>query len=65
MMMCAGPPPGPPMPRTVLPRDRGTMDKLIDFLVGDGPQSRFALICRFCSSHNGMALAEEFEYLSM
>ncbi|XP_076453207.1 endoplasmic reticulum junction formation protein lunapark-like [Babylonia areolata] len=58
------PPPGPPMPRTVLPKDRGTMEKLIDFVVGDGPQNRFALICRFCQSHNGMALPEEFEYLS-
>lgn len=58
------PPPGPPMPRTVISRDRGSMEKIIDYLVGDGPQNRFALICKFCSSHNGMALPEEFEYLS-
>ncbi|XP_070175331.1 endoplasmic reticulum junction formation protein lunapark-A-like isoform X2 [Littorina saxatilis] len=63
-IMRYSPPPGPPMPRTVLPKDRGTMDKFIDYLVGDGPQNRFALVCRFCSSHNGMALPEEFEYLS-
>ncbi|KAK7495623.1 hypothetical protein BaRGS_00013070 [Batillaria attramentaria] len=58
------PPPGPPMPRTIISRDRGSMEKVIDYLVGDGPQNRYALICRFCASHNGMALPEEFEYLS-
>ena len=52
------------MPRSVLPKDRGAMEKLIDFVVGDGPQNRYALICNICKSHNGMALPEEFEYLS-
>ncbi|CAL1545969.1 unnamed protein product [Lymnaea stagnalis] len=56
--------PGPPMPRSVLPRERGTMDRLMDYLVGDGPENRYALICFQCHSHNGMALKEEFEYLS-
>lgn len=56
-------PGGPPMSRPILPRDRGVMDKLVEFIVGDGPANRFALICRQCSSHNGMALQEEFEYL--
>ena len=56
-------PPGPPMPRTVLPQNRGTMDRLMDYLVGDGPENRYALICQKCFSHNGMALKEEFEYL--
>jgi len=36
----------------------------VDFLVGDGPANRFALICRQCQSHNGMALREEFEYVA-
>lgn len=57
-------PPGPPMPRSVLPRERGTMDRLVDYLVGDGPENRYALICTHCHSHNGMALKEEFEYMS-
>ncbi|XP_067931434.1 endoplasmic reticulum junction formation protein lunapark-B-like [Watersipora subatra] len=56
--------PGPPLPRQVLPRDRTYMDKIFESLVGDGPQNRFALICRHCKSHNGMALPEEFEFLS-
>jgi hypothetical protein len=57
-------PTGPPvMPRPILPRERGAVDKLVEYLVGDGPQNRYALICRYCSSHNGMALKEEFEYL--
>ena len=46
-----------------MPRERGTFDKLVDFVVGDGPSSRYALICKHCYSHNGMAMQEEFEYL--
>lgn len=55
---------GPPLPRPVLPRDRGYLDKFVEYLVGDGPSNRYALICRQCQSHNGMALREEFEYIS-
>uniref|UniRef100_A0A8B9LXP5 Endoplasmic reticulum junction formation protein lunapark n=1 Tax=Astyanax mexicanus TaxID=7994 RepID=A0A8B9LXP5_ASTMX len=57
-------PPGPPLARPVLPRDRGAMDRVIEYLVGDGPQNRYALICQQCLSHNGMALKEEFEYVA-
>ena len=35
---------------------------MIEYLVGDGPNNRYALICHQCCSHNGMALKEEFEY---
>lgn len=58
-----GTPQGPPLPRPILPRERGITDRLLEYLVGDGPQNRYALICRNCFSHNGMALKEEFEYL--
>lgn len=58
------PPPGPPLPRPVLPRERGYMDRVVEYLVGDGPHNRYALICRQCQSHNGMALKEEFEYIA-
>ncbi|XP_056090499.1 endoplasmic reticulum junction formation protein lunapark-A isoform X1 [Rhinichthys klamathensis goyatoka] len=57
-------PPGPPLARPVLPRDRGAMDRVVEYLVGDGPQNRYALICQQCLSHNGMALKEEFEYIA-
>ncbi|XP_033105839.1 endoplasmic reticulum junction formation protein lunapark-B-like [Anneissia japonica] len=50
--------------RPILPQQRGAVDKLMDYLVGDGPENRYALICKQCHSHNGMALKEEFEYLS-
>ncbi|XP_045207608.2 endoplasmic reticulum junction formation protein lunapark-B-like [Mercenaria mercenaria] len=59
-----GTPQGPPLPRPVLPRERGTMDRLLEYLVGDGPQNRYALICANCFSHNGMAMKEEFEYIT-
>ncbi|XP_035760625.1 endoplasmic reticulum junction formation protein lunapark-B isoform X2 [Neolamprologus brichardi] len=57
-------PPGPPLARPILPKDRGALDRVIEYLVGDGPQNRYALICQQCFSHNGMALKEEFEYLA-
>jgi SpoVK/Ycf46/Vps4 family AAA+-type ATPase len=57
-------PPGPPLPRPVLPRERSMLDRMMEYLIGDGPQNRYALICAECSSHNGMALREEFEYIS-
>uniref|UniRef100_A0A8C6ZUC1 Endoplasmic reticulum junction formation protein lunapark n=1 Tax=Nothoprocta perdicaria TaxID=30464 RepID=A0A8C6ZUC1_NOTPE len=57
-------PPGPPLARPILPRERGIVDRVIEYLVGDGPQNRYALICQQCFSHNGMALKEEFEYVA-
>ncbi|XP_061546988.1 endoplasmic reticulum junction formation protein lunapark-B isoform X1 [Phycodurus eques] len=57
-------PPGPPLARPVLPRERGALDRVVEYLVGDGPQNRYALICQQCFSHNGMALKEEFRYLA-
>lgn len=57
-------PPGPPLARPVLPRERGAVDRVIEYLVGDGPGNRYALICQQCLSHNGMALREEFEYIA-
>merc|ERR1712060_403912 len=56
--------PGPPLPRPVLPRERGYMDRVVEYLVGDGPHGRYALICKQCQSHNGMALKEEFEFIA-
>ncbi|XP_071444365.1 endoplasmic reticulum junction formation protein lunapark-B isoform X2 [Hetaerina americana] len=57
-------PPGPPMPRPIPPYERSFMDRMVEYLVGDGPNNRYALICQQCESHNGMALREEFEYLA-
>lgn len=57
-----GPMPRPAQP--ILPRERTAMDKLVEYLVGDGPNNRYALICSQCHSHNGMALKEEFEYIA-
>ena len=39
------------------------MDRMLEYLLGDGPQHKYALICQKCASHNGMALKEEFEYI--
>lgn len=50
--------------RPLLGSNRSALDRVVDYLVGDGPSSRYALVCQECHGHNGMALAEEFEYLS-
>lgn len=34
-------PPGPPLARPILPRERSTVDRVIEYLVGDGPQNRY------------------------
>ena len=59
-----GTPRGPPLPRPILPRDRSSTERLMEYLVGDGPQNRYALICKGCHSHNGMALKEEFDFIA-
>ncbi len=62
-ILCISGVPGPPLPRPIMPRERGYMDRMVEYLVGDGPSNRYALICKQCQSHNGMALREEFEYI--
>lgn len=57
-------PPGPPLPRPIAPRERSVVDRLVDFLIADGPSNRYALICQQCQSHNGLALKEEFEFVA-
>lgn len=39
-----------------------SLSKVVEYLVGDGPNNRYALICSECHSHNGMVLRDEFEY---
>ncbi|XP_063726646.1 endoplasmic reticulum junction formation protein lunapark-B-like isoform X2 [Symsagittifera roscoffensis] len=43
---------------------RSTFDRVMEYIVGDGPDNKFALICSFCLNHNGMALKEEFQYVA-
>jgi len=50
--------------RPILPAERSVVEKMVDYIVGDGPNNRYALICCFCHMHNGMALKYEFEYLA-
>lgn len=63
-LMSAQRPVPPTLVRPVIPPTRGVFDKILEKFAGDGPSDRFALICQNCSSHNGMALQEEFVYLS-
>ncbi|XP_055641337.1 endoplasmic reticulum junction formation protein lunapark-B [Toxorhynchites rutilus septentrionalis] len=60
------PPQTMPYRRTPYPiinhSQKGVLEKMVDYLVGDGPNSRFAMICKECLMHNGMALQEEYEF---
>lgn len=42
--------------------NKGVLEKMVDYLIGDGPSNRFAMICKQCNKHNGMAFEEEFYY---
>lgn len=39
---------------------KGVVEKMVDYIIGDGPSHRFAMVCRECHKHNGMALEEEY-----
>jgi len=43
---------------------RSTFDRMMEYIVGDGPGNKYALICSQCLNHNGMALKEEYEYVA-
>lgn len=45
-------------------RKQNVMEKMMDFIISDGPSNRFAMICSSCCGHNGMALQEDFEYVA-
>lgn len=32
---------------------RSALDRIVDFIVGDGPQNRVGMICKHCHKHNG------------
>jgi len=63
--------PGPAGPqqqaRTVCPippAERSVVERMVDYMLSDGPGSRYALICFQCKRHNGMARQDEFDYIS-
>ncbi|KAH9634714.1 hypothetical protein HF086_015587 [Spodoptera exigua] len=51
------------LPRPLPERNRSALDKVVDFLLKDGPNHRMALICSECSSHNGEILLLYFDYV--
>lgn len=36
--------------------DKTVVDKMVDYLIGDGPSNRFAMVCQQCFKHNGKIL---------
>lgn len=49
----------PPAPNTAIPTARSALDKVLDFILNDGPNSQFALICPHCFGHNGLVQEAE------
>lgn len=50
------PPPSPTLPAE--PESKTFLDRVLDLLVGvdeNSPEQRYALICRYCRAHNGLA----------
>jgi Predicted integral membrane zinc-ribbon metal-binding protein len=43
-------------------KERGAFDRVLDFIVKDGPENRMALICRSCGAHNGLCLLDEYDF---
>lgn len=59
-----GPTSSPPpltSPSVPVPTPPTWLDRLVDAIIGDDRQSRYALICQKCCAHNGLARPEEFE----
>ncbi|KAG0269171.1 hypothetical protein DFQ27_004567 [Actinomortierella ambigua] len=54
---------GPPrMPYAPMPPQKHWYDKIVDVIVGDeGPDTKYALICGQCFTHNGLALPNEID----
>lgn len=50
--------------KPILPQNRSVVEKVVDYIFADGPSNRYALVCVRCYAHNGMALPDEFEYIS-
>lgn len=43
-----------PTPYPILDNtQKSVVDKMVDYLIGDGPSHRFAMICQQCFKHNG------------
>jgi len=56
----------PNAPTTVAqvpPGERAWYDKLVDFVIGEGPEHNMAMICEKCLAHNGLAPKEEMEQI--
>ena len=34
---------------------------MVDYVLGEGPNSRYALLCKHCYAHNGLVAPEERE----
>ena len=53
---------GRPHPYGPPSNERHWYDKIVDVIVGDeGPETKYALICGQCFTHNGLALPQEIE----
>jgi len=52
-----------PSPTFVPDPNRAWYDKLIDYVIGEGPEQSTALICQQCKSHNGFVPKDELDFM--
>lgn len=41
------------------PPTRSALDKMLDFILNDGPNNKYALICHACAGHNGLVREQD------
>ena len=53
--------PSAPLPSadSIQASQRSSLDKLLDFILNDGPNNKYALICSTCAGHNGLVREQE------
>jgi len=50
--------------RPFIEQKKTPVDRVLDYVMGESINNRYALICSNCRLHNGMALKEEFSHVS-
>uniref|UniRef100_A0A1I7ZAR8 Endoplasmic reticulum junction formation protein lunapark n=1 Tax=Steinernema glaseri TaxID=37863 RepID=A0A1I7ZAR8_9BILA len=50
--------------RPFYPESKTSVDKILDYMCGDGITKRYALICQRCYTHNGMAHIDEADNIA-
>ncbi|MES1904038.1 MAG: hypothetical protein MHPSP_004495, partial [Paramarteilia canceri] len=56
--------PNKQLPKPIIKPNRTFCDRVLDSFFGDGPNNKYALICKSCYHHNGLCFKEDLPYFS-